>query len=130
MLRWLQHLLTRRRPGPLPTISADVTGFTVTLDRHSRAVPWSSVSKVAAFKQDLRTYDRIVLLFEVATGGDPLLTLSEDCPGFAGLFGPMEEGLGINPSWYLDIMTPAFEPTPIVLYVRSEESPGLPSSGE
>lgn len=118
MLEWLRRL-TRRQPEVLPTISADLTGFTLTVDRESRAIPWQSVVKIAAYKQDLHTYDRIVLLVEVERTGETSLTISEDCPGFSSLFGPMEQALGINPSWYLEIMTPAFEPTPTVLFMRS-----------
>jgi len=129
MLSWLQRLLNgRAQPPALPAIAVDETGFSLTLDRHTRAFPWQSVNKVAAFKQDRFTYDRIVLLFEVSTPGDPILSLSEECPGFADLFGPMEGALGINPRWYVEIMTPAFEPTPVVLYVRSD--PESPSNGD
>jgi hypothetical protein len=79
------------------------------------------VTRIAAFKQDLHTHDRIVLLLEVDQPKLEVIPLAEDCPGFAGLFGPMEHALGINPSWYLDIMTPVFEATPIVLYLRNPE---------
>ncbi len=90
----------------------------MTVGGHSRAVPWASVTRIAAFKRDLSTHDQIVLVINAAISGDPVLTLPEDCPGFADLFGPMETALGINPSWYLEIMTPAFEPTPRVIYLR------------
>lgn len=128
MLSWLQRLMSRAQPSALPAILVDDTGFSLTLNGHARAFPWQSVRKVAAFKQDLHTYDRIVLLIEVSTSGDPVLVLSEDCPGFASLFGPMEGALGINPSWYLEIMTPVFEPTPVALYVRPD--PESPASGD
>lgn len=120
MFQWLRRL-GARQPDPLPAISADLTGFTLTIARESRAIPWQSVLKIAAYKQDLHTYDRIVLLVEVERTGETTLTLSEDCPGFSSLFGPMEQALGINPSWYLEIMTPAFEPTPTVLFMKSLE---------
>ena len=121
MLQWLQSIFGRASIPPLPTIATDVTGFTLTIERMSRAYPWASVSKVAAFKQDLHSHDRIVLLIEVQRSGSEVLTLPEDCPGFAGLFGPMEQALGIDPSWYLEIMTPAFAVTPTVLYLREQE---------
>lgn len=123
MFQWLQRLFGRRSVPPLPTIATDVTGFTLTIERVSRAYPWAAVSKVAAVKQDLHSHDRIVLLIEVQRSDSEMLTVSEDCPGFAGLFGPMEQALGIDPSWYLEIMTPAFEATPTVLYLREQDSP-------
>ena len=125
MIPWLQRLLGRRPEAVLPTISADATGFSLTQGRQSRAVPWQAVQRIAAFKQDLETHDRIVLLIEVSLAGDQLLTLPEDCPGFEGLFGPMEQALGVNPAWYLEIMTPVFKPTPQVLYLRSVDPTGL-----
>lgn len=122
MFAWLKRLLTRRE-RELPAIAADLTGFTLTIGRESRAIPWQSVQKIAAYKQDLGTVDRIVLLIEVSRTGETTLQLPEDCPGFSSLFGPMEQALGINPSWYLEIMTPVFEPTPTVLFMRSLEDP-------
>ena len=121
MFQWLRRHFGRRSVPPLPTIASDITGFTLTVERVSRAYPWASVRKVAAVKQDLHSHDRIVLLIEVQRPSGEVLTLSEDCPGFAGLFGPMEQALGIDPSWYLEIMTPAFEATPTVLYLREQE---------
>ncbi len=120
MFEWLRRL-RGRSPKTLPSISADLTGFTLTIERESRGIPWQSVQKIAAYKQDLGTTDRIVLLVEVERTGETNLSLPEDCPGFSSLFGPMEQALGINPSWYLEIMTPVFEPTPTVLFMRSLE---------
>ena len=77
---------------------------------------------MAAVKQDRHSHDRIVLLIEVRRSSSEVLTLPENCPGFAGLFGPMEQALGIDPSWYLEIMTPAFEATPTVLYLREPDA--------
>ena len=111
-------------PNPLPSITADVTGFSVTVNRHSRAIPWSAVRKITAGKRDLDTHDLIVLHFLVDLAGDPTITLSEDCPGFADLFGPLETALGVNPRWYLEIMTPVFAPSPIVLYLRDPDADG------
>jgi hypothetical protein len=36
----------------------------------------------------------------------------------------VEEALGVDPSWYLAIMTPVFEPTPVALYLRAPEVEG------
>ncbi len=96
MFQWLQRLFGRASVPLLPTIATDVTGFTLTIERVSRAYPWASVTRVAAIKQDLHSHDRIVLLIEVQRSGSEVLTLPEDCPGFAGLFGPMGQALGIE----------------------------------
>lgn len=124
MFSWLKRLFRRQPLTTLPTIEADDTGFSLTHRGHTTAFPWQAVTRIAAYKQDLHTYDRIVLLIETLKNDTRELSLSEDCPGFATLFGPMERELGLNPSWYLDIMTPAFEPTPTVLYLRSLNEEG------
>lgn len=117
---WLQRLLGRPDPAPR-RITTDATGFSLTVGRVTSAYPWTCVNRIAAYKQDLHTHDQIVLLIEVIKSDTSVLTLAEDTPGFAGLFQPMEEALGIDPSWYLEIMTPVFEPTPMVLYLRHPE---------
>jgi hypothetical protein len=50
--------------------------------------------------------------------------VSEEWPGFKDLFGVMEKELGISPGWYMEIMTPPFEPTPRLLFERRERQPG------
>lgn len=119
MFGWLKRALRRRSADAPPTIEADETGFTVTRDGHTTAYPWTCVERIAAYKQDLHTFDRIVLLIETRKQVLDTLALPEESPGFANLFGPMEKELGVNPSWYLEIMTPVFEPTPTVLYLRT-----------
>lgn len=121
MSGWLGRLFGGRSTPSLPTIAADETGFSLTTGRHSRAVAWQSVRRVGAFKQDLGSHDQIVLLVEIAREEGEVISLPESCPGFAALFGPMEQVLGISPAWYLDIMTPAFAPTPVTLYLRPED---------
>ncbi|MBK6781593.1 MAG: hypothetical protein IPI38_09460 [Gemmatimonadetes bacterium] len=121
MLEWLQRLLARGDSPPLPTIAADVTGISLTIGGVSRAIPWSAIQRIAAFKQDLGSHDRIVLAIDATRSSEEPVLLSEDCPGFADLFGQMEAALGINPGWYLEIMMPAFEATPRVIYVREAQ---------
>ncbi len=129
MFAWVRRLLRRSERRVIPTIAADTTGFSLTLGRHTHAYPWASVRKVAAYKQDLHTHDVIVLVLEVFRAANQVLTLLEEDPGFATLFAPMEEALGINPSWYLEIMTPVFAATPVVLYVRDPEGDEVPPIG-
>jgi hypothetical protein len=111
--------LLRSKPRTLPVIEADDNGFSLTRDGHRRVFPWQSVHRIAAYKEDLQTTDQIVLLIETRKANPEQIAISENCPGFAELFGPMERELGLHPSWYLDIMTPAFAATPTVLYLRS-----------
>lgn len=87
-------------------------------------VRWEDVRRAIAYKRDLYTTDQITLAFELDRPDLPLVELSEESPGFASLFGPMEEVLGVSPSWYLEIMLPAFEPTPRLLYDRGAASTG------
>lgn len=121
MFDWLRRLFQRQKPEVLPSIATDGTGISLTVNGHSRAIPWRFVTRIAAFKQDLYSHDGIVLLLEVDQPTTETLVLPEDCPGFSALFGPMEQELGIDPSWYMEIMTPVFEATPIVLYLRDQE---------
>lgn len=121
MLEWLRRITKQAEPRARVSIAADVTGFTLTTDGHTHAVPWTAVNRIAAFKQDLYSHDQIVLLIEVTRADTRVLSVPEDSPGFASLFKPMEEALGIDPSWYLAIMTPSFDPTPQVLYLRHAE---------
>jgi hypothetical protein len=53
------------------------------------------------------------------TGGRDV---SEEWPGFQELFRVMEKELGISPGWYMEIMTPVFEPTPRLLFDRAAHS--------
>lgn len=126
MLPWLERLLGRRPIPPLPTMAADTHGFTLTVRNRTRAVAWVAVRKVAAYKLDLQSHHQIVLLVELLGLRHAVISLPESCPGFAGLFGPMDQALGINPQAYLEIMTPTLEPTPTVLYIRPGESPDEP----
>jgi hypothetical protein len=119
MWGWLRQQWRRRHPPPPPVIEADETGFAVIHEGHRTVYPWSCVTRMAAYKQDLFTTDEIILVVEIQKQQLETIQLSEEWKGFTELFGPMERELGVNPSWYLEIMTPAFEAKPTVLYMRS-----------
>ena len=109
-----------RRSRP-PRIELEPDGFATVGpagDRHP--IRWTGIVKVAAFKRDNFTTDEIVVVFEVDEQPGMVQAISEEWTGFADLFAPMEERLGISPSWYWEIMIPAFEPMYRVLYDRSE----------
>lgn len=120
-MSWLERLLGRGKNPPLPTISADSTGFTLTVRNRTRAVAWVVVSKIAAYKQDHGSHHQVVLLIETLGLKYGVISLTENSPGFAELFAPMEQALGINPEGYLETMTATIEPKPTVLYLRSED---------
>lgn len=108
--------------GP-PHIVLEPDGFAiVTPDGQRHPIRWASVTRVGAYKQDLITTDEIILVFEVAEFPDRTLEVSEELPGFQDLFGTMERELGISPDWYMEIILPAFEPTPRVLLDRRPEN--------
>ena len=114
-----------RRPPPPPTVVATATGFELRGGTVVVTVEWARVRRAVAYKQDLLTADSIALVFELdAPAG--AVEVSEEWPGFGALFEGMEVSLGVSPAWYLEIMTPAFEPTPRLLYERPEPGAGAP----
>jgi len=62
-----------------------------------------------------------MLALELDPPGPAMLELSEEWVGFENLFGGMKRTLGVTPNWYLEIMVPAFEPTPRILYERPDQ---------
>jgi hypothetical protein len=122
MLGWLRRIIRPRRDPPQPEIRADEDGVAVTLGAENRRVAWKDVGRIVAWKRDLLTTDEILLRIDSADTPDQSLTLSEEWPGFTTLFGPMERILGVSPAWYREIMTPAFEPRPRILYDRTLDS--------
>ena len=118
----------RRPPSTSPNVEATETGF-VLRDAAGGllSVEWARVRRVVAYKRDLFATDCIVLAFEL----DPtaaVTEVSEEWPGFSTLFAGMEAALGVSPAWYLEIMTPVFEPTPRILYVRAQSQSDSGSS--
>ncbi|MEO8634449.1 MAG: hypothetical protein ABI587_04130 [Gemmatimonadales bacterium] len=130
MLPWLQRLLGRRDRAPLPVVTADATGFTLTVRFRTRGVAWGSIRKISGYKLDLTTHTQIVLLVEVVALRHGVIALSDNCPGFATLFGPMEAELGIDPRPYLEAIAAAPEPRPVVLYLRPQDWTDIPSAVE
>jgi len=122
MLAWLRRLLRLSASPPRSSITADQTGFTLTCGRRSRAVPWRTITRITAAKHDLGGVTRVVLMVEAEVSGDPVITLSQEYAGFAGLFGPMEAELGLNPEGYLEGMPASRAPAPTVLYIRDIEA--------
>jgi len=118
VVSWLQRLLARRHTAPLPTITADCTGFSLTVHHRTRAVAWAAIRRIAAYKRGLNDRGEVVLLIELSGPKQAPISLTDSFPGFSDLFLPMEQALGINPEAYLAIMAPAAEPTPTVVYLK------------
>jgi len=123
VLAWIRRLLASRQRQEAPVLSADDQGLEVRRGTSIIRVAWSDVSRISAFKRDRFTTDEIILRVESSSPAGQPLALSEEWPGFASLFGPLERALGVSPAWYIDIMTPAFEATPRLLYDRSQQPP-------
>lgn len=103
-------------PPPELTITED--GLTVTSANDALVIPWGSIRRLAAFKADLGTHDQVVLVVDTSVVGEPVL-LPEGLAGFSAIFAALEQHLGVAPAWYMDIMAPAFEATPLLLFERS-----------
>lgn len=108
------------RPAPAdPQIRVLGEGFdVVNLANGSvvASVRWPDVTRIQAYKLDLVTTDCICLLFEFGPSRAPV-QLPEEWPGFQDLFGPLARRFPAIPeSWYVDIMTPAFESKHTVLF--------------
>jgi hypothetical protein len=130
VLPWLKRLFGQGSGPPLPTIAADAVGFSLTLRHRTRTVAWEVVCRISAYKLDLKSHDQVVLLIQVAGLRHEKIVLPQDCPGFAGLFGPMEQALGIDPRPYLEVMAASVAPIPTVLYLRPQDVVDEPFPGE
>jgi hypothetical protein len=88
-------------------------------------VIWADVTRIQGYKLDLATTDCICLFFECRSQSIPV-QVSEEWPGFQELFAPLSQHFpGIPESWYVDIMTPAFESKRTVLYDTATQDAGV-----
>jgi hypothetical protein len=105
--------------APAPKIRLNDDGFDLLSESDERVIStvrWADVSRIQTYKLDLVTTDCICLLFEFASGLAPI-QVSEEWLGFADLFGPLSKAFpSISESWYVDVMTPAFEAKRTVLF--------------
>lgn len=90
-------------------------GFTLDTGQGAREFRWADVRRIVAFKVDLLTTDVICLTLQLPDGTGAVV--NERMEGFADWMTAMGEHIPLaDESWYLTIMTPVFEPTPILLY--------------
>lgn len=108
-----------------PQIRLKDDGFDVVGVRDGEVIAslqWGDVTRIETYKIDRFTTDCICLFFERGPGAPPV-ELSEEWPGFQELFRPLAQRFPAIPeSWYVDIMTPAFEAKRTVLFSRSENA--------
>jgi hypothetical protein len=105
-----------------PRIGLVDGGFDVLSIEEGRVVAsvrWQNVLRVHTYKVDLATTDCICLTFEFNNGAAPV-QVSEEWSGFAELVAPLAAAFPtIQPEWYAEVMTPAFEANHRVLYDAS-----------
>jgi hypothetical protein len=107
-----------RSASAIPQIRLKDDGFELVGASSATAVSvnWDDVTRIQAYKLDLLTTDCICLLFELGASRTPV-QVSEEWPGFQELFGSLAARFPEIPeSWYVDIMTPAFEAKRTVLF--------------
>lgn len=94
---------------PTRAVSFDCEGFKVVVgDKPGKPVLWADVREVAGFKQDYWSFDEICLGFRVE-GSDNYVWSGEQDNGFVHFRAEVERRFNLDPSWFWDIMVPAFE---------------------
>lgn len=99
----------RKRPEPM-TIQVTEDGFLLTRqNKILKTYFWNTIQSIVAFKIDQFITDLICL--EVSDGlQNELWTLDEEMEGWKELVDAMFKNLpGMDRSWYLTVMNPAFE---------------------
>ena len=128
MFNWFQKLRARfvlprsarasHTKGNLVHVGANSEGILREWDEAAdqQVIRWQEIVRITAFKRDLYTYDLICLLILSKTG---IWELDEKMPGWQETIQMVDTFL---PSavpyaqWFLEIITPAFETTPIDVY--------------
>lgn len=108
---WRRYLDWRRRH--VAALELAEGGFRLAHGRASQVVVWQDIRQITAFKRDLYAFDCICLLIATPDG---VMEVNEQMEGFIAFREAMEAHFGFAPTWYIQIMTPVFEPTPIHLY--------------
>ena len=111
--------LFKRKREPDPLVRVVDGGFDLVSSLNEGVVGyvrWSQVKRIQTYKVDLLTTDCICLLFEFCDGKPPV-QVSEEWQGFSELITPMSMGFpSISKTWYLEVMSPAFERKQKILY--------------
>ena len=131
MGNWLTRkflaLLSPKQSAHVRRVYADATGIGVesasrTAVAEQRLTSWQDITRIAVFKRDLYTHDLICMLIETSSG---VLEIHEDMPGWEELILRVEDYLPSaipTVQWLLKVMTPAFEPSTIMVYERKADA--------
>src|SRR4051812_29857850 len=109
MLTWLRTLLGGAPASPPLVLTAE--GFQLHHSAGTITVAWKDIDQILAYKRDRITTDEIMLQVSVHGVAQPI-PVSEEWRGFPDFLETMGKELGIGTRWYIDIITPAFAPTP------------------
>jgi hypothetical protein len=112
---WRRYLDWRRRH--IAVIALTPQGFRLIYGAASHGAAWGSVRRITAFKRDAYTHDCICLLLAMP---EAVIEIREDMEGFAPFREAMERHFALSPDWFLQMMTPAFETTPLDLYLHPD----------
>ena len=117
-MRWWQRYLDWRHRH-VARLQLERDGFRIRRGTDSRDVRWKEIDSATAFKRDLFTVDLLCLLLLTRDG---IVEVDEDMAGFNEVKTAMEAALSIEPAWELDVLFPAFEACPKVLFERDHEA--------
>ena len=78
------------------------------------------MTRVETYKLDHFATDEIIVAFESIDLPGTTLRASEEWVGFSDLRAAMEQHLGIAPTWFADVMKPAFAENFRVLFERPD----------
>lgn len=93
------------------------TGFDVTLDNKRYRHSWYEIKTMLAYKTDDFTTDTICISIFCDDGIH--FRITENTPGFSAFISKTNKHLqGINKTWFIDIMQPAFRMNLMLVYDR------------
>lgn len=94
-------------------------GFEYQEKNNSFKTKWDQIEQVIAYKTDNYAYDTIYLSIILLSSEE--WHLSEDTPGWHIFTKELELNLsGINPLWNFEVISPAFETNPTLVYKKGE----------
>lgn len=107
-ITWNEHSFTLSAPPPVASPPV--------------VIPWSEIAEVVGFKRDCYTFDVVCVAFGRQNG--PAIEIQEDWPDWQPFVEALPQYLPgcLSPGdWYLEIIAPAFETKPTVLYRRTSD---------
>lgn len=83
---------------------------------------WDDVLEIAAWKDDLWSYDEICMGFRISEG-DSYFWCDEEDQGWVNLMRTCEQRFGFEDGWWSKVAIPAFERKWTVFWKRPSEAP-------